>query len=78
MPRRKTWHDTTGFITGCPSYNPCPLCYGCRAYSAIYKMCEKCEENFKRDICDREKHREDLLARMISRERIEIKGGSTS
>ena len=72
---RKTWHDTTGFKSKCPSYNPCPLCYGCRAYGSLYMMCRKCEKNPKRDICDREKHRESLLSRMIKREIIEVKGG---
>lgn len=62
---RKTQYDTWGYKYHCILYEPCPLCYGCRAYDPSYKKCEHCEENSRRDICDKKKHTEKALTLML-------------
>lgn len=70
--RPKTKYETKGYKSGCVSYNPCPLCFGCRAHTSYLMACRKCEEDWKYNICNREKHTDKNLSRMITRERIEI------
>ena len=62
---RKTPYDTWGYQHSCVRYEPCPLCYGCRAYDSSYKKCEHCEEHKRRDICDKKKHTTKALTLMM-------------
>lgn len=71
--KQKTRYDVWGVQNNCPDYQECPLCYGCRNYDSSYVKCQNCEEDRKKNICNRELHRPDLLARMITREKIVIK-----
>lgn len=72
--KNKTPYDTQGYKHNCVNYNPCPLCYGCRNYDASYAKCVNLcgSKNKKFNVCDRYKHRDDLLARMIKREVIDL------
>lgn len=57
----------------CPKYSMCPLCYGCRAYSTHDLECRECEEeNKKRNICNKELHKDDIIADFITRNKTEI------
>lgn len=57
----------------CPKFIQCPLCYGCRAYSTADLDCIECsEENKKKNICNTELHREDLISQFITKNKIEI------
>lgn len=75
MYSSKTKYNTTGYKINCINYHPCPLCYGCRAYTPIMVKCNKCEKNKKRDICNTELHTDGKLSKMITKERIEINTG---
>lgn len=70
MKRRKEPSDVWGYSHGCLNFQQCPLCYGCRAYDPSYIKCRHCEEDAKRHICNREKHTEKILAKMIQRQKI--------
>lgn len=71
--KQKTPADVMGVQINCPNYEMCPLCYGCRAYNPSYVKClNRCGQNEKFHTCDTKKHRADLLARMITREKIVV------
>lgn len=73
MMKQKTHHDVRGQRINCPDYEMCPLCYGCRAFNPKYAKCITCkEENAKQNLCKTERHRSDLLEKMITREKIVI------
>ena len=71
--KSKTRYDVWGVQHNCVNYDGCPLCYGCRAYDPSYVKCQNCAEDMKKNVCNRELHREKLVAKMITRERIVIK-----
>ena len=57
----------------CPNYIKCPLCYGCRGYSTHDVSCKQCEVDRKRDICNKDLHRDDLIVQLITKDKIELK-----
>lgn len=62
-----------GFKERCPKFIQCPICYGCRSYSTHDIDCEKCAVNKKRDVCNKELHRDDLIEKLISKDVIKMK-----
>ena len=71
--KQKQPSDVRGVRIRCPHFEQCPLCYGCRNYNPKYLKCQECKlENEKQNICKTDRHRADLLEKMILRERIEI------
>ena len=68
----KTMHDTRGSKIKCINYQKCPLCYGCRRYNSVDPDCEKCIENKKINICNTNLHRDEITAKMITKENINI------
>lgn len=62
----------------CPNFVMCPLCYGCRSYSSHDLNCRECEkENKKKNICNIELHKSDVVAKFITRNKIEIEESIT-
>lgn len=75
--KQKSQADVMGTLINCKDYEPCPLCYGCRAYTPNRVKCiNKCGTDAKFNTCNVTKHRADLLARMITRERIVVRSVS--
>jgi hypothetical protein len=73
--KQKDPNDVRGVKINCPMFEKCPLCYGCRAFNPAYEECRTCEvDNKKKNVCNTDKHRSDLLARMITREVVVVKG----
>lgn len=69
----KTSEQVRGSRIRCLDYEMCPLCYGCRAFNSRYQKCLDCKnENAKFNLCDTKKHKTDLIAKMITRERIDL------
>lgn len=68
--KQKTVQDVLGYQIRCPNYIKCPLCYGCRNYNPKYLKCSKCYRNKRNNICDTNKHKEKLIAKMITKENI--------
>ena len=68
--RLKTKESVKGFKINCPNYDPCPLCYGCRAYDPSYYECTTECGGSKRDICNTQKHNDKALNLMIRRPRV--------
>lgn len=57
----------------CIKFIQCPLCYGCRAYSTHDLDCLNCvEENKKKNICNKELHKDDIISKFITKNKIEI------
>ena len=73
MRKPKHWHDVRGWRIDCPRYTKCPLCYGCRAYDPSDIKCAKCRDESVKNVCDTSKHRADLLAKLIPREKIIVR-----
>lgn len=65
----KTIEGVEGFKKNCPNYEPCPLCYGCRAYDASYYECAQCAKN-KQNICDRKRHTDRALNKMYGKKEV--------
>lgn len=73
MKTSKTVHDVLGHKIKCPSFDQCPLCFGCRAFDPKYEDCKACEKhNKKKNICVTQRHKPDLVARMIRKEVIRV------
>jgi len=73
MMKQKNPNDVRGMRISCPSFEQCPLCYGCRNFNSKYDDCRKCQsENAKQNICKTDRHRPDLLEKMIMKEKIVI------
>lgn len=63
-----------GNIIRCPRFIQCPLCYGCRAYDSANLECTQCEENRKRDICNKQLHTDEVVSRFITKNVTELEG----
>lgn len=72
--KAKQPQDVLGNKIQCPRFQQCPLCYGCRNYDTSNLDCAKCTENKKRDICNREVHTDELIAKFIQRNKIKVDG----
>ena len=71
MAKQKTRHDVKGWQIDCVNYEMCPLCYGCRAYNQSHVKCvNKCGDDQRANICNTQRHRADLVAKMITKESI--------
>lgn len=72
--KQKTAAEVKGALINCKDFDPCPMCYGCRNFTTNRVKCiNKCGVNEKFDTCNVSRHRPDLLARMITKERIVVK-----
>lgn len=71
----KNWNSARGARINCPNFDPCPLCYGCRNYNSAVVRCDKCLENKKFNICDREFHSEHNLGLMLKHKNRTYIGG---
>lgn len=70
----KTVHDVRGFQIKCRYFIKCPLCFSCRNYNAKYTECNTCmNENRKKNICNVELHKEELISKMIIKDRLKLK-----
>lgn len=69
----KTKNDVLGVKINCPNYIECPLCYGCRNYNSAIIECEQCAKNKKFNICNTNKHQNELIAKFITKTKIKIK-----
>lgn len=73
MQKQKTHHDVWGWQNDCPSYMECPLCYGCRNFDErIVECVEHCGENRKKNVCNTTRHKDDLLAKLLSKEIVKV------
>lgn len=73
MMGQKNPHDVRGMRIDCPDFEQCALCYGCRAFSSKYLKCLECKsENEKKNICRTDKHRADLVEKMVTKECIKL------
>ncbi len=73
MFKTKDKNEVRGVLIGCPNFHPCPLCYGCRNYMATDIECEKClKEDKKKNICNKELHKEEILEKMIKRDNVDL------
>lgn len=82
IKKPKTVHDTRGSKIKCINFQKCPLCYGCRRYNSADPECKQCLNDKKINICNTELHRDEVTAKMITKEniiineKIEFKNGS--
>lgn len=71
MQKNKTPHDVWGWQNNCPNYMQCPLCYGCRNYDErILECVEHCGQDAKKNVCNIKRHKEELLAKLLTKETI--------
>jgi hypothetical protein len=69
----KTWNSALGAEKHCPNFDPCPLCFGCRNYTEKAVRCDKCaEDNYKKNICNTERHTEKALGMMIRQTELKL------
>ena len=67
----KSVHDVRGWKERCPNFQSCPLCYGCRRYNSTDPDCLIClQENKKFNICNTDLHKDDVTAKMITKNNI--------
>ena len=64
--------DVLGFVSHCPNFVQCPVCYGCRAYDSSSLECQKCLNNKKQNICNKKLHRADLVSKLITKTVVRI------
>lgn len=63
--------DVRGRQINCPNFQMCPVCYGCRSYDTQFAECRECGKD-KKNICNKQRHRPDLMAKLITRPEVEI------
>ncbi len=68
----KQRHDVRGAQINCVNFDQCPFCYGCRNYNSANLECKECETNPKLNICNVEKHKVEVLNKMIKRTSIKL------
>lgn len=69
----KTIYDIWGYQHSCPNYDPCPVCYGCRACDPSWIKCSHCLQDPKKDICNKKKHTIKALNKMIRRPKFNVR-----
>lgn len=73
MQQPKQPSHVRGNRVSCPKYIMCPLCYGCRSFSSHDLECRECEEeNKKKNICNTELHKDDVVSNFITKTKIEL------
>ena len=71
IKKPKSIHDVRGSRINCVNFQSCPLCYGCRHYSSVDPECQIClAENKKLNICNKDLHRDEVTAKMISKNNV--------
>lgn len=73
MNRAKTINDVKGYTEKCINFTKCPLCFGCRNYNHRDPNCFICLTDKKKNICNIELHKSDLISKMITKEHIHFK-----
>lgn len=69
----KTKNDARGAQINCVNFQLCPFCYGCRNFRSDDMECQECKRlNAKKNICNIEKHKEDIITKMIIKPKIKI------
>lgn len=73
MKRNKTRNSSLGAVKNCINFELCPFCYGCRNYSSSDLRCQECyEDNKKFNICNTEKHKGNLISKLIKKTNIKL------
>lgn len=73
MMKAKSPQDVYGYQSQCPNFQQCPLCFGCRNYDiSVVKCVENCGTDKKKNVCNTEKHKAELVAKFITKEAIKI------
>lgn len=73
MMKQKSPHDVYGWQHDCPNFQQCPVCYGCRNYdSSVVKCYERCGGNMKKNVCNTQRHKDNLIAKLLTKETIHI------
>lgn len=72
LKEAKQPNHVLGKKMNCPNFNQCPICYGCRSYTTTFVECEKCIANKKRDVCNTELHKSDLIEKLIRKDEIKF------
>lgn len=66
--------DVYGARKQCINLITCPLCYGCRNFNYIDPSCRECkEENAKFNICNKERHLDELIAKFTQKNKLKFK-----
>ena len=65
----KTPNSVLGRKINCINYQMCPLCYGCRRFSKNDPDCIECAADTKTNICNTNKHTEDIISRFITKQK---------
>ena len=73
MEEPKKPSHVRGNRIACSKFIQCPLCYGCRAYSSHDLDCLQCvEENKKKNICNKDLHKDKVVANFITKTTIKV------
>lgn len=72
MKESKQPNHVLGKKTNCPNFVQCPICYGCRSYSTSIIECERCTVNIKKNICNVQLHKADLIEKLITKDKIKL------
>lgn len=72
MKPQKQQSDVRGVQIKCVNFIGCPMCYGCRNYNSADPDCAECTVNRKKNICNTNTHRSDLISKMVLRNRIVV------
>jgi hypothetical protein len=67
MLKQKTPNDVLGVRKQCINYQMCPICYGCRNYRHDDPDCKNCAKDAKKNLCNTNSHRPELIDRMITK-----------
>ena len=68
----KNRNSARGAQIDCLNFEMCPLCYGCRNYNTQLPECQKCLKDPKNNICNLQSHKAHLVARMITKQKINV------
>lgn len=69
---QKNQNSSCGRKYNCINFQMCPLCYGCRRYNSTDPICQICIGDKKTNICNKELHRDEVTASMITKNNIKL------
>ena len=73
MVSPKVKSDVWGYANACPNFIQCSFCYGCRNFDVSNEECvTHCGDDRKKNVCNKQKHRADVIAKFVHREPIII------
>lgn len=66
--------DVKGYNINCFYYDPCPICFGCRAFDSTLLCSDRCGGDIKTNVCSSNLHYPKNFEKIINVPKVSLDG----